>query len=66
MNAFAELELTTDGLQFLRSDSLPVRSRTVKVWHRYDPISDELNPHKMMGRVSAKVIFSRVGVADQL
>ena len=45
----AELELTADGLQFLRSDSLPVRSRTDKVWHRYDPISDEIKPTRIDG-----------------
>jgi hypothetical protein len=56
LRPLTELELTADGLQFLRSDSLPVRSRTVKVWHHYDPISDEIKPHKMMERVSAKVI----------
>ena len=38
----AEFELTAEGKQFLRDDRLPVRSRTVKVWHRYDPVSDEI------------------------
>ncbi|VVP31171.1 hypothetical protein PS865_04369 [Pseudomonas fluorescens] len=38
----AEFELTAEGVQFLRDDRLPVRSRTVKILHRYDPISDEI------------------------
>lgn len=60
-----ELELTADGLQFLRSDSLPVRSRTVKVWHRYDPISDEIKPTQNEGARLSQSNFSRVSVADQ-
>ncbi|HHX6923498.1 TPA: hypothetical protein ACVGNM_001974 [Pseudomonas aeruginosa] len=60
-----ELELTADGLQFLRSDSLPVRSRTVKVWHRYDPISDEIKPTQYDGARLSQSDFSRVSVADQ-
>lgn len=60
-----ELELTADGLQFLRSDSLPVRSRTVKVWHRYDPISDEIKPTQNDGARLSQSDFSRVRVADQ-
>lgn len=60
-----ELELTADGLQFLRSDSLPVRSRTVKVWHRYDPISDEIKPTKNDGARLSQSDLSRVSVADQ-
>ncbi|MCV4285121.1 PIN domain-containing protein [Pseudomonas capsici] len=40
----AEFELTSEGVQFLRDDRLPVRSRTVKILHRYDPISDEIKP----------------------
>lgn len=60
-----ELELTADGLQFLRSDSLPVRSRTVKVWHRYDPISDEIKPTQNDGTRLSQSDFSRVSVADQ-
>ena len=60
-----KLELTADGLQFLRSDSLPVRSRTVKVWHRYDPISDEIKPTKNDGVRLSQSDFSRVSVADQ-
>jgi rRNA-processing protein FCF1 len=60
-----ELELTVDGLQFLRSDSLPVRSRTVKVWHRYDPISDEIKPTQNDGARLSQSDFSRVSVADQ-
>lgn len=47
-----ELELTADGLQFLRSDSLPVRSRTIKVNHHYDPIGDKIRPVKEDGRQS--------------
>lgn len=39
-----EFGLTPEGVQFLRDDRLPVRSRTVKVWHRYDPVSDEIKP----------------------
>ncbi|MGR7949259.1 PIN domain-containing protein [Alcaligenes sp. RM2] len=60
-----ELELTADGLQFLRSDSLPVRSRTVKVWHRYDPISDEIKSTQNDGARLSQSDFSRVSVADQ-
>ncbi|MFM5585344.1 PIN domain-containing protein [Aeromonas veronii] len=60
-----ELELTADGLQFLRSDSLPVRSRTVKVWHRYDPISDEIKPTQNDGARLSQSDFSRVSVVDQ-
>ena len=60
-----ELELTADGLQFLRSDSLPVRSRTVKVWHRYDPISDEIKPTQNDGARLSHSDFNRVSVADQ-
>lgn len=41
-----ELELTADGLQFLRRDRLPVRSRTIKVSHHYDPIGDKIKPVK--------------------
>lgn len=61
-----ELALTADGLQFLRSDSLPVRSRTVKVWHRYDPISDEIKPTQNDGARLSQSDFSRVSVADQV
>ncbi|MCA6941183.1 PIN domain-containing protein [Pectobacterium polaris] len=60
-----ELELTADGLQFLRSDRLPVRSRTVKVWHRYDPISDEIKPTPNDGARLNQSDFSRVSVGDQ-
>lgn len=60
-----ELELTADGLQFLRSDRLPVRSRTVKVWHRYDPISDEIKPTQNYGARLSQSDFSRISVADQ-
>lgn len=60
-----ELELTADGMQFLRSDSLPVRSRTVKVWHRYDPISDEVKPTQNDGVRLGQSDFGRVSIADQ-
>lgn len=60
-----ELKLTDDGLQFLRSNSLPVRSRTVKVWHRYDPISDEIKPTPNDKARFSKSDSSRVSVADQ-
>lgn len=60
-----ELELTSEGLQFMRSDSLPVRSRTVKIWHHYDPISDEIKPAKNNGARLSQSDFSRVSVADQ-
>ena len=45
----ATLELTADGLHFLRNDTLPVRSRTVKIHHRYDPIGDEIKPARKDG-----------------
>ncbi|MFQ2078203.1 PIN domain-containing protein [Aeromonas veronii] len=61
-----ELELTTNGLQFLRSNSLPVRSRTVKVWHRYDPISDEIKPTQNDGARLSQSDFSRANIADQV
>jgi rRNA-processing protein FCF1 len=60
----AELELTADGLQFLRSDSLPVRSRTDKVWHRYDPISDEIKPTKIDGTRPNQSGINRSSAAD--
>lgn len=60
-----ELALTADGLQFLRSDSLPVRSRTVKVWHSYDPISDEIKPTQNDGARLSQRDFNRASVADQ-
>lgn len=60
-----ELALTADGLQFLRSDSLPVRSRTVKVWHRYDPISDEIKPTQNDGARLSQRDFNRASVAEQ-
>ena len=60
-----ELELTADGLQFLRSDSLPVRSRTVKVWHRYDPISDDIKSTQNDEARLSQNDFSSVSVADQ-
>lgn len=59
-----ELELTADGLQFLRSDSLPVRSRTIKVSHHYDPISDEINPVKKNGGLQRQSGMNRIGAAD--
>lgn len=62
-----ELKLTADGLQFLRSDSLPVRSRTVKIQHRYDPISDEIKPVQNDRERPIQSDFSRGGsVADQV
>ena len=60
-----ELKLTDDGLQFLRSNSLPVRERTVKVWHSYDPISDEIKPTPNDKARFSKSDSSRVSVADQ-
>lgn len=60
-----ELELTADGLQFLRSDSLPVRSRTIKVSHQYDPISDEIKPVKKDGGLLSQNSMSRVSAADR-
>lgn len=59
------LELTADGLQFLRSDRLPVRSRTVKLWHRYDPISDEIKPAKNDRTYISQSNLGRVSVTDQ-
>lgn len=60
-----ELELTADGLQFLRSDSLPVRSRTIKVSHHYDPIGDEIKPVTKDGRLPSQSSMSRVSAADK-
>ena len=59
-----ELELTADGLQFLRSDSLPVRSRTIKISHHYDPIGDEIKPVKKDGGLQSQSSMSRITVAD--
>lgn len=65
-----ELELTADGLQFLRSDRLPVRSRTIKVSHHYDPIGDEIKPVKKDGRLQSHSSMShssmsRISTADK-
>lgn len=59
-----ELELTADGLQFLRSDSLPVRSRTIKVSHHYDPIGDEIKPAKSDGGLQSQGNMSRMSSVD--
>lgn len=59
-----ELELTADGLQFLRSDSLPVRSRTIKVSHHYDPIGDEIKPAKRDGGLQSQGNISRMSFVD--
>ena len=59
-----ELELTADGLQFLRSDSLPVRSRTIKVSHHYDPIGDEIKPAKRDGGLQSQGNMSRMSFVD--
>ena len=59
-----ELELTADGLQFLRSDSLPVRSRTIKVSHHYDPIGDEIKPAKRDGGLQSQGNMSRMSSVD--
>lgn len=59
-----ELELTADGLQFLRSDSLPVRSRTIKVSHNYDPIGDEIKTVKKDGGLQSPGNMSRISAAD--
>jgi len=59
-----ELELTADGLQFLRSDSLPVRSRTIKVSHHYDPIGDEIKPTKRDGGLQSQGNMSRMSSVD--
>lgn len=59
-----ELELTADGLQFLRSDSLPVRSRTIKVSHHYDPIGDEIKPAKSDGGLQSQGNMSRMSYVD--
>jgi len=60
-----ELELTADGLQFLRSDSLPVRSRTIKVSHNYDPIGDEIKPVTKDVALQSQGIMSRISAADR-
>lgn len=60
-----ELELTAAGLQFLQTDSLPVRSRTVKVWHQYDPISDDIKPTQNDRTSFSQRDDERVSVADQ-
>jgi rRNA-processing protein FCF1 len=62
----SELELTAEGLQFLRDDRLPVRSRTVKIWHRYDPISDEIKPAKSDGGRHNQGNMHRAATAEQV
>lgn len=37
-----EFKLTDVGLQFFLNNTLPAKSRTNRVWHIYDPISDEI------------------------
>lgn len=59
-----ELELTADGLQFLRHNSLPVRSRTIKVSHHYDPIGDEIKPVKRDGVQQSQGNMSRMSSVD--
>lgn len=60
-----ELELTSDGLEFLRNDSLPVRSRLIKVSHHYDPISDEIKPVSNNGVLKNQNSLSRISGADR-
>jgi rRNA-processing protein FCF1 len=62
----SELELTAEGVQFLRDDCLPVRSRTVKIWHRYDPISDEIKPAKSDWGRHNQGNMHRAATADQV
>ncbi|MBI1624757.1 PIN domain-containing protein [Comamonas suwonensis] len=59
-----EFELTADGLQFLHSDSLPVRSRTIKVSHHYDPIGDEIKPFKKDAGLQSQSSMSRISAVD--
>ena len=59
-----ELELTVDGLQFLRSDSLPVRSRSIKVSHQYDPIGDVIKPVKRDGGLQSQGNMNRMSSVD--
>lgn len=49
------LELTREGKQFLIDDRLPVRSRTVSIWHRYDPVSDEIRAIKNANASSSQI-----------
>lgn len=61
-----ELELTPHGLQLLHNkDSLQVRSRTIKVSHYYDPISDEIKQFKGDGGLQVKSNMSRISAADK-
>ena len=62
----SELKLTAEGVQFLRDDRLPVRSRTVKIWHHYDPISDEIKPAKSDGARFNQSNMNRTSTADQI
>jgi rRNA-processing protein FCF1 len=62
----AELELTAEGLQFLQSNRLPVRSRTVTIWHRYDPISDDIKPDKSDGKRLNHSDMNLISAADQV
>lgn len=62
-----ELALTAEGVQFLRCDRLPVRSRMVKVWHRYDPISDEIKATKSDGdRVNQSRMNHHISAAERV
>lgn len=49
--ALSKLGLTDTGREFLRNDRLPVRNRTVKVWHHYDPVIDEIKSAKAQDRL---------------
>ena len=60
-----ELELTAAGLQFLRNDRLPVRSRTIKVSHQYDPIGDDIKPVTKDGDLQIQRSMIRMSAADK-
>ncbi|MFP9131827.1 PIN domain-containing protein [Shewanella algae] len=59
------LALTSEGQEFLRTDSLPVRSRTIKVSHQYDPIGDEIKLIKKDGGLKSQSSTSRFSAADE-
>lgn len=61
-----DLELTQEGKQFLTDDRLPVRSRTVSIWHRYDPISDEIRSVKSNGTTRSRIQEGLAGTEAEL
>ena len=61
-----EFKLTDAGLQFFRNNTLPAKSRTNKVWHIYDPISDKIKRTENYGeRLSQRNVSRNSTAADR-